>query len=230
LGVATSGSARSQAVVVPAHSETYNYETIDNPLASSASTLGTYLGGINNKGQISGYYSVSGSYNPFVYAHGIFTNLPNPPGNVYVITHGINDKGEIAGYNAGEGFVYGYGDGTYMPINFPSASETAAEGINNPGQVVGWYFVNNIGIPEHSFLYSHGVYTNIDDPLAVYGTFATGVNNKGQIVGYYIDNTGNHGFLFSRDTYTTIDDPPTLFRHRVVATWVLSIIMACTRR
>src|SRR5262249_58906096 len=66
--------------------------------------------------------------------------------------------------------------------------------------IVGRYF-NASG--THGFLYSGGIYTTLDDPLATNGTNATGINNTGQIVGNYTDSTGAHGFL-----ETTVPNPP----------------------
>jgi hypothetical protein len=40
------------------------------------------------------------------------------------------------------------------------------------------------------FLYYQGVSTDVNDPLAVFGTWPWGINDKGQIVGFYLD--GNH--------------------------------------
>ena len=80
--------------------------------------------------------------------------------------------------------------------------------INASGQVVG-SAENGTG-----FLYSHGKYTTIDDPVSV-RTEATDINNSGKIVGTYTDKTGTlaispsvqHGFLYSHGKYTTIDGP-----------------------
>ena len=69
---------------------------------------------------------------------------------------------------------------------------TWAQGINDLGQIVGTY-ADSSG--EHGFLYSHGQYTTLNDPLATAGTWAQGINNLGRIVGYYGDGSGYHGFL-----------------------------------
>jgi probable HAF family extracellular repeat protein len=54
-------------------------------------------------------------------------------------------------------------------------------GINDRGQIVGSTYVGNI---PHGFVFQNGVYTALNDPLAVNGTAATGINNRGQIVGF----------------------------------------------
>ncbi|MGO9375682.1 MAG: carboxypeptidase regulatory-like domain-containing protein [Syntrophobacteraceae bacterium] len=85
---------------------------------------------------------------------------------------------------------------------------TSAEGINNSGQVVG-YFTDTNSV-SHGFLRSADglTYTQIDAPNAT-STLAFGINNSGQISGYFTNATGPHGFVRSADgsTYTTIDYP-----------------------
>jgi hypothetical protein len=64
------------------------------------------------------------------------------------------------------------------------------------GQIVGTY---DDATGTHSFLYSGGVFTTIDDPVVNSQTFARGINNNGQVVGYLLDELGNdaHGFLLT---------------------------------
>ena len=87
-----------------------------------------------------------------------------------------------------------------------SRSFPYAYGINDAGQIVGSY---NGSDGTHGFLYSGGIYTQLDDPLAnpINGTSAFGINATGQIVGYYYANGLYHGFLYSGGIYTTLDDP-----------------------
>jgi probable HAF family extracellular repeat protein len=100
--------------------------------------------------------------------------------------------------------------GTYTTLgDLLATGGTIAQGINNAGQIVG-YYSNASG--THGFLLSGSKYTTLDDPNAGrganQGTVATGINNSGQIVGYYFDaSNGTHAFLLSGGVYTTIDDP-----------------------
>jgi probable HAF family extracellular repeat protein len=95
----------------------------------------------------------------------------------------------------------------FQTIDDPNGINSAANGINSRGEIVGNY-MDGSGAP-HGFLQSHGQYTNIDDPNAgPPGTYANGINARLQIVGYYFDASYNiHGFLLSGGQYTNIDDP-----------------------
>jgi probable HAF family extracellular repeat protein len=75
----------------------------------------------------------------------------------------------------------------------PGALETVANGINDAGQVVGYY--GDIS-GTHGFLLDvDGSYTTIDLPGAR-ETIPSGINDAGQIVGSYVDAGGtHHGFL-----------------------------------
>src|ERR1019366_341127 len=98
-----------------------------------------------------------------------------------------------------------YTTGTFNSINVPGASATIAEGINDSGQVVGWYRTGNI---DNGFLYSNNSYIALSGPIGALGAYVFGINNSGQIVGFKFGNDGiNHGFLYNDGNYTTIDVP-----------------------
>ena len=68
-----------------------------------------------------------------------------------------------------------------------------AQGINDSGQIVGFY-ANN-GIANGLFL-SGGTYTTIDPPGSIY-TWLYGINDTGKIVGGYVKSGIDHGYLLS---------------------------------
>jgi len=76
---------------------------------------------------------------------------------------------------------------------------TVASGINDMGQIVG-YYDNNSG--RHGFLYSGGFFNTLDDALA-FRSIPTGINSSGHVVGILDDSTGAHGFL-----EVSIPNPP----------------------
>ena len=183
------------------------YATLDDPLG----TVETVAQGVNNADQVVGYYIGSnGVFHGFFVdaAFGLYAPIDDPlagttsSGNGEgTYAQGINNAHQIVGYYVDSSHRYHgflYANGSYFPLDFPSATATRALGINDAGQIVGAYD-NASGHP--GFLYANGVYTSIDDPLAGpmpgQGTYAAaGINNTGHIVGYYVDGSSKfHGFL-----------------------------------
>ena len=174
--------------------------------------------GINSAGEIVGWYSVdngpqmSSSRFGFLDAGGVYTTISDPLTQPYWGTNsfGINNAGQIVGYftaggplgTSDNGFLFDSATSTFTNLNFPGATFTFANGINDIGEIVGFY-VDNSG-KDHGFLYSGGSYTTIDNPLGTNGTEAFGINDMGEIVGAYIDSTGlAHGFLATTATMIT---------------------------
>jgi Bacterial Ig-like domain (group 3) len=177
--------------------------TFDVPGAAS-----TYTAGINNSGQIAGYYTTGSSHHAFLfnYKNLTFSNF-DPPCQLTAVT-GISDSGQIVGWCGGStstGFLY---DGSKLtPINFPGYPYLSTpSGISSNGAyIVGSHL--GAGPDEHGFVYSGGVYTAIDYPGA-YQTLPTGVNNSGTIVGTYLNLDGSGGsFQYNDGVFTTIVAP-----------------------
>lgn len=66
--------------------------------------------------------------------------------------------------------------------------------INNSGEVVGFYriFPNDGRISRHAFLYSNGVFQDLEALIGIpfsseTDSFAFGINDSGAVVGYYVD-------------------------------------------
>src|SRR2546423_1686621 len=89
---------------------------------------------------------------------------------------------------------------TFATIDFPGSGFTAATGINDTGQIVGWY---DTGSSPHGFLLSNESFSTIDVPGSTV-TQAYGINGSGQIVGLYgvADDFNSHGFLLSGGSST----------------------------
>jgi probable HAF family extracellular repeat protein len=164
------------------------YTTLNDPLATTYTTAT----GINDAGQIVGYYvDGSGVQHGFLYSNGTYATFDDPLATSGVTRpYGINNAGQIVGFytdNTGEhGFLYS--NGTYTTLDDPlGVGTTDALGINNEGQIVG-----------NGFIYSNGTYTGFDGR-------AFGINNAGQIVGVY--GGGFRGFIYSNGAYTATIDP-----------------------
>jgi uncharacterized membrane protein len=105
-------------------------------------------------------------------------------------------------------------DTTFVPIDPPDATSSAALDINTAGKIVGRY-VSRVDGNTHGFVRDRvGQFTTIDYPHAVF-TVAAGINSHDDIVGQYRlasdPPMGRHGFVLSRGTPTTIDFPGAIF-------------------
>lgn len=130
---------------------------------------------------------------------------PNSLNNHSVVVGTYNDATQNHGFLYERGGIYGHRGGTYTSINFPGAPETGATGINDSGQVVGWY-TDPATSRNRGYLYSAGTFTSIHVPGATW-TVVWGINASGQMVGTYVDAGGVHGFLYSEGTFTLLVVP-----------------------
>jgi probable HAF family extracellular repeat protein len=111
----------------------------------------------------------------------------NQTGHIY-----INDNGVIAGDYNSNGKYHGFIDngGVFTTLDDPNGlvgGGTIVEGINNKGDVVGYY--EDSSFQAHGFVYSNGTFTTVDAPSAPGGgTILTGINDGGEIVGYTLGN------------------------------------------
>jgi VCBS repeat-containing protein/probable HAF family extracellular repeat protein len=96
----------------------------------------------------------------------------------------------------------------FISLNFPGASGTVADSINDRGAIVGFYWNTTEGV-YNGFLYDGGTYTAFDPPGS-YTTLTQSINSTGEIAGYFWDTGGEHGFLYDRGAVApfTILDPP----------------------
>ncbi|MBV9264673.1 MAG: PEP-CTERM sorting domain-containing protein [Acidobacteriaceae bacterium] len=110
--------------------------------------------GINNAGWIVGFYVVSGADNGFIYNPLTNTySTPTDPNGTNPMFFGVNDLGQVVGTDTAaggfpEGFVYDSTTNTWTVISDPASVQTAngfgisgttLNGINDLGQVVGFY-------------------------------------------------------------------------------------------
>jgi hypothetical protein len=110
---------------------------------------------------------------------------------------------------------------SYAPINFPGAVATVARGINNSGEVVGYYQttacensdLNIPSCPTEGFKLVHGRYIKVRVPNST-ATAVTGVNELGDLVGFYTKSDGTrHGFVwYHQNVIKTIDLPGTPYK------------------
>lgn len=173
--------------------------------------LGTTVNGINNRGDITGYFTdVSGAYHSFVrWADGRYTVFDDPASNsapLATLALAINDWGAVVGeYFDAQGFYHGFvrwPDGAFLNIDAPNAVVTVCAHINFEGEIGGQYADAN-GV-WHSFLRrANGRSVYYDAPGAGTGFdvgtfvgFNQALNLEGAITGEYADNDdGYHGYV-----------------------------------
>lgn len=124
---------------------------------------------------------------------------------------GINDLGEAVGYRyVGGATPFVYSSGTLTGIGLPFAgTDSQACGINNSGQVVGYFNKSYDVYNYHSFVYSNSTVTDIGNLGGGYCK-AYGINNSGLVVGfsYTTANTISgpvHAFVYSTTTGAMTD-------------------------
>lgn len=182
--------------------------------AEQYTIIQNYTVDINNLDQL----LVSNNGVTLIVSNGLVISVEHPAGTI-ISGMGFNDKGDVVGsYQAllSNGF-YGSphpflaSNGHFVALaGLPNAIYGEATGVNNNGDVVGWYYDGTI---EAGFVFSQGIYTTLIDPLApsigpAASTHATGINDVGQIVGYFLDDSFTaHSFIYFNGKYTTVDDP-----------------------
>jgi hypothetical protein len=110
----------------------------------------------------------------------------------------VNNFDHIVGYYTTDGAAtfhgfYRDGLGKIATLDFPGASDTYLNGINDEGWIVGQYYDTD-GI-SHAFYRIGGIFAQFDYPDAA-GTSFNGLNNTGAISGRYSEANGNaHAFI-----------------------------------
>jgi hypothetical protein len=175
---------------------------------SSTETLAYGISGNN----IVGSYTANGASHGFLYNGTSYTTLNDPLGVKDTLATGISGTNIVGTYfyNSGppghqsqSGFLYN--GSTYTTLNVPSASDTAAYGIDG-NIIVGTCYING----DNGFIYNGTSYMILNDPLGVLGTDFRGISGN-NIVGFYYDAQSiTHDFLYniSMGIYTTLNDPP----------------------
>jgi uncharacterized membrane protein len=107
----------------------------------------------------------------------------------------------------------------FAAINFPGATETSANGINNSGVIVGSYVLAG---HTHGFKLSNGHFTTINIKGAQITTVSS-INSNGDMAGTFVTNDlKSHGFLIHRGIVTVLNFPGALNGSGTVANGINS--------
>ena len=162
----------------------------------------TNLSGINNNGVIVGSFDfIRGpDWHSFTWSN--YFDVPNA---LFTIARGINDTDQIVGYyglnnSESPGFIY---DGqAFITVQYPGATSTTPDAINNVGLVVGYWFPVVEG-----FRFNGSQFRLIVVPGSLL-TMPRGVNNLQDVVGT-AEVPGNtyEGFLYSGGKFKILNFP-----------------------
>lgn len=153
----------------------------------------TYIYGINNAGNFVGFTSFQGqTVMGFVNIGGTVTKFTFQ--GDYTFAFAINGKNDTVGdfiTPPPTSITHGFhrdAAGTMTQIDYPGALETVCLGINDLGEITGYYLdTNNVA---HGFITKSGRFRTTSLPDLA------GINNKESLVGSYIAKNGeNYGYL-----------------------------------
>jgi hypothetical protein len=191
--------------------------TFDAPGAGKDAGQGTSPQGINDAGEIAGYYKDGASVVHGFVRHGDGTfsifDVPGASKKATLGTYpqGINKNGDVAGYfftdpnGVRHGFVR-HKDGTVSKFDPPGSVGTVSRSINDMDEFTGNYVSGDLA---HGFIGRRiGMPTTFDPPGSD-NTAPQSINATGEITGYYADTAnGLHGFVRHADrTYAKFDVP-----------------------
>lgn len=164
----------------------------------------TQAWGINERGDIAGYYKMPGDtvYSGFVRsAAGNYTSLDRP--NLNIMAGDINNAGFVVGCLHNPGTMHGWIAMGGTPVALGRAYEMYTD-VNESGTVLGWGYAapsSNV-----SFTLSGVGRTEIQYPGAT-NTQGYGLNQQGHIVGWFGPGTGGTGFRLRDGVFSSIAVP-----------------------
>ncbi|HEX3817840.1 MAG TPA: hypothetical protein VHW03_06095, partial [Chthoniobacterales bacterium] len=155
--------------------------------------LSTGLYGVNNAGDLAGYYIQSRTLHGFIDIGGNVTDI-HIPGSRSVVAVQLNGSDAVAGtYWLGvvaHGYYRDAAGGLRYPIDPAGSTYTYLSGINDENWITGAY-TDTAGI-EHGLLYQPATSTFVTyDYPGTTDTFLGNINRHGEIIGSYTDSSGN---------------------------------------
>jgi hypothetical protein len=173
-----------------------------NPIGDSNGAGSNEAWGVNDSGNIVGYYIDSATnFQGFEYlaSTGTYTTISCANWS-NTRAYGINDAGvivgDVANSTSGPFSGFEYKSGKCTVFNYPKAIDTYARGINKSGEISGFYTIvkdgNNV---TYGFQKTGSTYTSFNYPKST-GTLGYHLNDSGQIAGWYVDTANAiHGFV-----------------------------------
>ena len=190
------------------HHSRWVFSTLDNKTDPAFNQLL----GINNRGQIGGYFGSGMAGHPnkgyvlTISRRGSWYRNENFPNSAQTQVVGINDTGVTVGFwvnQAGANFGFYSWGGRFRSVNFPTMNNANPPvnqllGVNDRGVAVGFY--TDAKGRDHGYTYS--IFSHRYHTVKVRGAVsatAAGINNRGDITGFYTTGTGKtKSFLWTR--------------------------------
>jgi probable HAF family extracellular repeat protein len=177
------------------------FTDIPGPAGAVSSTAD----GINDAGDIVGYYTDSNAYtHGFLLKGNTYTTLDVPQENHFTLATGINNNGDIVlvWINPKLAFESSlYNGKTYTIKDVPNATSSIATGINAAGDISYEWSNSTSGGGGAALLYG-GKYYKFNYPSSVKASSAaTGLNDRHLIVGTYNSTSKGHPYQIFKATY-----------------------------
>jgi probable HAF family extracellular repeat protein len=162
----------------------------------------SYAMGLNVSGQVTGCGELPGAAcHVFLWSKGHMMDLTQKIGNNHIAySTAMNASAQVAGQlgdcvSDPPCHAAVFSTGGLKDLGTLGGAQSAAEGINAPGQTTGWSLTTNGA--QHAFLNSNGV---MSDLSTLGGTTSAGwaINDSGQVTGYAATATAaSHAFLYA---------------------------------
>lgn len=191
---------------------------LDGKTSSNMGALGgnySTATAINSNGQMAGStYTARGARHAFVDAGRGIVDLGTLSGDVGSYATGINALQQVVGtsYNAvAAGHAFVYSGGRMLRVAGLGGGQSAATGINDGGQIVGFSTLAD-NRTTHAFLTTIGGTARDLGTLGGTSSYGLAVNNRGQVVGQSLVRGDRffHAFLYSNGRMTDLGSLPNL--------------------
>jgi uncharacterized membrane protein len=198
------------------------FETFKHPDAacSPESDLHTAIAGVNDAGDIVGFYQSATRRNTdgrpvvlgFARVRGTLTDV-EVPGSAETYAIGIDERGRIVGWYSladdDQRLEHGFllDEAGYHSVDAPGAERTWLYRINARGEMVGSYMdASNV---EHGFVYRPTSFTLLEYPGDIIATIPWGIASNGRIAGYAMGEDCQYvcGFVWEGGAFQLLTYP-----------------------